>query len=128
MYCDKNVSSSSKRKLPYTYLRAGVYYLQVSLRDGSLYRRSLHSDSFREVSNLMAIITPHILQFKRKLITIEALDCFIDALLASSFSSPIVSPVILPSVSGSPMVMPQRSLVNVDTCSGVDYPYAWIKH
>ena len=44
-------------------------------------------------------LPPHILHFKRKLITIEALDSFIDALLAPSLTSPITSPVI-------PLVIP----------------------
>lgn len=98
MCCDKNVASNSKRKLAYTFLRAGVYYLQVTLRDGILYRRSLLTDSLREASNLMAIITPHIYQYKRNQITLEAFDAFIDALLTPS-KSLIISPVI-------PLVIP----------------------
>lgn len=103
MYCDRNVASNSKRKLPYTYLRAGVYYLQIIVREGGLYRRSLLTDSLREASNLMAIITPHILQYKRNLMTLEAFDKFIDAFLIPSQSlltSPVI-PLVVPSATAS---------------------------
>ncbi|EOZ4637539.1 tyrosine-type recombinase/integrase [Enterobacter cloacae] len=107
MYCDKNVASNVKRKLPYTYLRAGVYYLQVASRDGSLYRRSLLTDSFREATNLMTIITPHIYQYKRNLITLESFDSFIDALLTPS-QSLLTSPVI-------PLVVPSATTPLIET-------------
>lgn len=107
MYCDKNVASNVKRKLSYTYLRAGVYYLQIALRDGSLYRRSLLTDSLREASNLMAIITPHIHQYKRNLITLEAFDSFVDALLTPS-QSLLTSPVI-------PLVVPSTTTPLIET-------------
>lgn len=107
MYCDKNVTSNVKRKLSYTYLRAGVYYLQVVLRDGSLYRRSLLTDSLREATNLMTIIIPHIYQYKRNLITLESFDSFIDALLTPSqslFTSQVI-PLVVPSAT-APLTKP----------------------
>lgn len=30
--------------------------------------------------------------------------------------------------SGSPMVMPRRSLEDTNCCDGADYPYAWVRH
>lgn len=87
-----------KRSLRYTFQRAGVYYAQLLLTDGSLYRKSLLTDSYREASDLMIILTPHILQFKRKQITLEVFEAFIKALLTpSSIVTSSSTPLEVPS-------------------------------
>lgn len=48
-----------KCSIRYTLQRAGVYYAQLRLTDGSLYRKSLLTDFYREASDLMIILIPN---------------------------------------------------------------------
>lgn len=70
-----------KKSLRYTFLRSGIYYLQVCLHDGQFFRKSLLTDSYREASDLMVLLMPQILQVKKSKITIESLNSFCDSLI-----------------------------------------------
>jgi|GEM_PF-6576187 len=60
--------------LRYTYLRKGIYYVQIPLTNGKLYRKSLLTDSLRKASDLMAIIRPQIMLVKRSRVSIDSLN------------------------------------------------------
>ncbi|RAU31696.1 hypothetical protein [Enterobacter sp. RIT418] len=71
----------NKQTLRYSFQRSGVYYVQVWLPDSAPFRKSLLTDSFREASELIVIITPQILRFKKGTLTLKGLNTLIDDLL-----------------------------------------------
>ncbi|EJY3122509.1 tyrosine-type recombinase/integrase [Salmonella enterica] len=83
----------NKQTLRYSFQRSGVYYVQVWLPDSAPFRKSLLTDSFREASELIAIITPQIMRFKKGAMTLEQLNTFIDDLLKAGGANP--SPFIV---------------------------------
>lgn len=52
------------KRIRYTFLRDSIYYLQLSLPTGKMYRRSLCTDSYREAQKLMIALMPCVLQVK----------------------------------------------------------------
>lgn len=49
------------KRIRYTFLRDSIFYLQIILPDGKLFRRSLNTDSYREAHILMIALMPSVL-------------------------------------------------------------------
>ncbi|WP_449551377.1 hypothetical protein [Lelliottia amnigena] len=68
------------RSIPYTFNRSGVYYVQVALSDGNLYRKSLLTASYREAQHLMIFVTPLLRSVKANKAKLESLEILIEGL------------------------------------------------
>lgn len=71
------------RTLPYTFQRSGNYYLQIRLSNGRVYKKSLHTDSYREASALIIGVTLHIPFVKSSATSIVMFDAFVSNLIVS---------------------------------------------
>ena len=109
------------KTLPYTFQRNGNYYLQIRLSNGRMYKKSLHTDSYREASALMIGVTPHIPFIKSLAIPLSMFDAFISNLIVSErravkvpllLSQPIVVPNAI--VDPAPRVEPEKVLALSD--------------
>ena len=109
------------KTLPYTFQRNGNYYLQIRLSNGRMYKKSLHTDSYREASALMIGVTPHIPFVKSLATPLSMFDAFISNLIASErravkvpllLSQPIVVPDAI--VEPAPRVEPEKVLALSD--------------
>lgn len=52
------------KRIRYTFLRDSIYYIQICLPDGKMFRRSLGTDSHREANTLMIALMPSVLNVK----------------------------------------------------------------
>nr|WP_278428394.1 tyrosine-type recombinase/integrase [Pantoea dispersa] len=52
------------KRIRYTFKRSSIYYVQFSLPDGKMFRRSLDTDSHREANALMIALMPQLLMVK----------------------------------------------------------------
>ncbi|MFQ3393989.1 tyrosine-type recombinase/integrase [Enterobacter mori] len=86
------------QKIKYTSLRKGVYYIQIILPDGSLFRRSLLTDSPREALRLMDLLTPTIKQVKDSLLSVSHLIALTDQITSQTDS--IKKDLLTPSIRG----------------------------
>ncbi|MEC6515868.1 tyrosine-type recombinase/integrase [Escherichia coli] len=109
------------KTLPYTFQRNGNYYLQIRLSNGRMYKKSLHTDSYREASALMIGVTPHIPFVKSLATPLSMFDAFISNLIVSErravkvpllLSQPIVVPDAI--VEPAPRVEPEKVLALSD--------------
>lgn len=109
------------KTLPYTFQRNGNYYLQIRLSNGRMYKKSLHTDSYREASALMIGVTPHIPFVKSLATPLLMFDAFISNLIVSErravkvpllLSQPIVVPDAI--VEPAPRVEPEKVLALSD--------------
>lgn len=109
------------KTLPYTFQRNGNYYLQIRLSNGRMYKKSLHTDSYREASALMIGVTPHIPFVKSLATPLSMFDAFISNLIVSErravkvpllLSQPIVVPDAI--VEPAPRVEPEKVLALFD--------------
>lgn len=55
------------KRIRYTFKRSSIYYVQFSLPDGKMFRRSLETDSHREANTLMIALMPQLLMVKEGL-------------------------------------------------------------
>ncbi|HFK1282862.1 TPA: tyrosine-type recombinase/integrase [Escherichia coli] len=109
------------KTLPYTFQRNGNYYLQIRLSNGRMYKKSLHTDSYREAAALMIGVTPHIPFVKSLATPLSMFDAFISNLIVSErravkvpllLSQPIVVPDAI--VEPAPRVEPEKVLALSD--------------
>lgn len=68
------------KRIRYTFLRDSIYYIQICLPDGKMFRRSLGTDSHREANTLMIALMPSVLNVKEGACPPEKLSIQIEEL------------------------------------------------
>ena len=69
------------KRIRYTFKRSSIYYVQFSLPEGKMFRRSLDTDSHREASALMIALMPQLLMVKGGLSSSEEFNVAISSLI-----------------------------------------------
>ncbi|PIF21286.1 tyrosine-type recombinase/integrase [Candidatus Pantoea floridensis] len=69
------------KRIRYTFKRSSIYYVQFSLPEGKMFRRSLDTDSHREASALMIALMPQLLMVKGGLSSSEEFNIAISSLI-----------------------------------------------